>query len=246
MSDEQKRELFLTPSRLRTLIKQKRALGPITLRGAVVDATERSGRMRVVVRDSDYRTWHATEVVVPVLSPPPRRGMEIDVHGKLIAEEGRRNTWKNVLVGTVQRIGDKSEGLLRRELHAQRVREREGGRQALPTGYCDKLHVVTSLTALARGDIEGALRDLSARRPRLPEPQLVRCNLASNKSIASALRDLREQVKLTHVVLVARGGGDREWLDHFEHEDVITGASRARRAMSNLHSDRPRGGRAHA
>jgi hypothetical protein len=118
MSDERPEEPFLKPSQLKSLLENGRAPNSLRLRGAVVEWRERGARLRVVTRDSDYGNAHAAEVDVPVPSAQLTRGTEIDVVGKLVHEWSGRLSRRTVLQGTVLRVGDKAEGLVRREARA--------------------------------------------------------------------------------------------------------------------------------
>jgi hypothetical protein len=212
------------PSDLERMIQEGRRASGLTLRGAVVRCWQRkNGRLRMVVRDTDYASTATVEVDVPMpVVECLARGTQIHVFGELKREWMPRLQQREVWIGSSLRIGSKASGLVAREQHAQSVRAHVT--RSVPTGRCDKLYVVTSPKSDAWEDITWALDRPSKALARLPAAlrELVECNLYSAPSIAKAMTALLSRVTANDVVIAARGGGDREWLDHFEDPVVVT------------------------
>jgi hypothetical protein len=214
--------LFVEPSELQVRVKQRLPTFGLTLRGAVIRTwLHGSGRLGLLVRDTNYRSTAVVHVDVPIPERTPDRGTQIELVGELIEQQGDQLTIERLWRGESLRDAGVASGFLRRKEHARDARDR--ARLVLPTDRCDKLYVVTSGRSKAWPDITAALKRIAQRPDHVLAPrelERVECKLYQPERIAEAVSMLCERVKAADLVIVARGGG--EWLDHFEDEAVIT------------------------
>jgi hypothetical protein len=211
---------FVEPSKLHEMADLNLSTIGLRLRGAVSRTwAGRRNRLHIEVRDTDYTKTSMVEVVLPMLGSIPARGMQVEVAGRLHLRDKEARI-ERVWLGRRLHVAGLAWGFSQRLRHVRW--KREGARQAVPTGHCHRVYVVTSEGSDAWRDITAARDKLFSALSSFPSKdrwELVPCNLYNVSSIAAALRTLHNRVLPTDLVLAARGGG--RWLDHFEDENVV-------------------------
>jgi len=224
MGETRGSEQFIEPTELLRRASVGEKTSGLTLRGAVVKCRRHNDGLRIVLRDTDYRTARAVEMDSPKPAAWVERGTQIEVPGELGAFEPRwddplsaQRVWK---ARSAPRLGPKASGLVDREECAARVRgevRRNGGLARLES--CGTLYIVTSERSEGRGDIEGELEKLPSRSLLKNRSRVKTCDLLDAAGIADVMMGLLRDLKGNDIVLAARGGG--EWLDNFEDVRVI-------------------------
>jgi hypothetical protein len=143
------------------------AAGEYTLRGAIVrSAGIGAGRLRIVLRDTDYQSIDAVEADAPAPAVWLKRGMQIEVPGELgefEEEPGNPLSMKRVWKGKeAPRVCGKAPGVLKREQCAARVRA-EVMHKRVQLKRCGTLYVVTRLKSKGHADVDATLATLGKR-----------------------------------------------------------------------------------
>lgn len=207
---------------LQDLLTQDPVLMRVWVVGEVSSASDRNGHLFFTLQDTEGSESMAAVVWRSQrsrLGVDPTPGEQVLALGK-VSLYTQRSAYQ-LVVWQLLPVGAGLQGLRRQQLRDRLQAEGlfdPDQKQPLPT-YPHTIAVVTSPQAAAWGDIQRTLRQRHPGLRVLLAPTLVQGEQAP-RAIALALERVVADGR-AQVVIVARGGGAREDLDCFDHEQVV-------------------------